>query len=188
MTIRFFNLFFYNDLGFSPDQNMALTVGSMLTLSLFTVRLQKLSVYFGRAQMVWAALVLNSVLTALISTNKNHFFIVGMFIIRGAVANSSFPIDRSILMDYVPSETRGRWNAVASMASTFWSGSALIGGWLSDKHGYRFTFLITAGIYLVSSFVYAPLMILVSREKLDTPSEQSSLELEMEGGEPLITA
>ena len=51
-------------------------------------------------------------------------------------------------MDNVPSNQRARWKALESIASFGWTGSALVGGLLSDEHSYQFTFSITATMQL----------------------------------------
>eukprot|EP00922_Rhytidocystis_sp_ex-Travisia-forbesii_P043550 GHVS01064957.1.p1 GENE.GHVS01064957.1~~GHVS01064957.1.p1 ORF type:complete len:108 (+),score=9.83 GHVS01064957.1:45-326(+) len=47
-----------------------------------------------------------------------------VFLLRGSFSNAVYPIDRSIIMDYVSSKHRGKWNAVESLTSMTWSGSA----------------------------------------------------------------
>merc|ERR1719158_1291504 len=88
-----------------------------------------------------------------------------VFLARGGFANSSYPLDRSILMDFTPSSQRGRWNAVESLTSMTWSGSAFFGGFLADSHNYRYTFLITALVYGVAQVCYSPLLVLVPRKE-----------------------
>ena len=39
---------------------------------------------------------------------------------------------------------RARWKSLESIAQFGWCGSAAVGGYLADRHGYSFTFLITA--------------------------------------------
>mmetsp|Transcript_20430 Transcript_20430/g.49696 ORF Transcript_20430/g.49696 Transcript_20430/m.49696 type:complete len:152 (+) Transcript_20430:85-540(+) len=48
-----------------------------------------------------------------------------------------------------------------------WAGSAFIGGRLADSHDYRFTFMITALIYLFALILYTPLVFLVPRNEAD---------------------
>eukprot|EP00923_Selenidium_pygospionis_P060337 GHVN01106177.1.p1 GENE.GHVN01106177.1~~GHVN01106177.1.p1 ORF type:complete len:168 (-),score=30.95 GHVN01106177.1:544-1047(-) len=79
--------------------------------------------------------------------------------------NCGFPIDRSIVNDYIPSRHRGKWNAVQSLTGMTWSGSAMLGGFLSDTHDYRYTFIFTAMIYCVALVMYLPLLWLVPRKE-----------------------
>jgi MFS-type transporter involved in bile tolerance (Atg22 family) len=46
-----------------------------------------------------------------------------------------------------------------------WSGSAVIGGYLMDSYDYRYTFTITAWIYLVAVGLRIPLLWLVPKNE-----------------------
>eukprot|EP00966_Prymnesium_polylepis_P267986 6191071-Prymnesium_polylepis.1 len=71
--------------------------------------------------------------------------------------NCSYPIQESILMDFVPKSTRARWKSLDSIGQFGWCGSAALGGYLADLHGYSFTFLITAGVQAFATVVLVPL-------------------------------
>ena len=58
--------------------------------------------------------------------------------------NCTYPLEESILMDSVPQNTRARWKSLESISQFGWCGSAVIGGLLSDRYTYSFTFVITA--------------------------------------------
>ena len=58
--------------------------------------------------------------------------------------NCTYPLEESILMDSVPPNTRARWKSLESISQFGWCGSAVIGGLLSDRYTYSFTFVITA--------------------------------------------
>lgn len=75
-------------------------------------------------------------------------FIVAVYLVRTGAMNCSYPLLESILMDNVPSNQRSRWKALESIAAFGWTGSALVGGILSDEHSYQFTFSITATMQL----------------------------------------
>jgi MFS family permease len=70
--------------------------------------------------------------------------IVGVYLLRTGAMNCTYPLLESILMDSVPSNHRARWKSLESIASFGWTGSALVGGILSDEHSYQFTFAMTA--------------------------------------------
>ena len=74
--------------------------------------------------------------------------IIGVYLLRTGIMNSSYPLLESILMDNVPSNRRARWKSLESIAQFGWTGSALVGGILSDQHSYEFTFAITATMQL----------------------------------------
>jgi MFS family permease len=64
----------------------------------------------------------------------------------------------------VRKEERARWNAAESINRFGWSGSAVLGGHLVDRYGYRLTFLITAGLQLSSALILSSLAGVVERE------------------------
>merc|ERR1712060_808685 len=99
--------------------------------------------YSGRAR---SCLLLNSLgvsfLFIISRTNLPVAFTVVLVIVRNAVMNSSSPLLQSMIMDMVPKEHRGKWNSIASLRRMSWSGSAFVGGSLSDSHDYRYAFFI----------------------------------------------
>eukprot|EP00929_Paragymnodinium_shiwhaense_P009940 TRINITY_DN11436_c0_g1_i2.p1 TRINITY_DN11436_c0_g1~~TRINITY_DN11436_c0_g1_i2.p1 ORF type:complete len:257 (+),score=34.91 TRINITY_DN11436_c0_g1_i2:1098-1868(+) len=165
MTVKFFNLFFIEDFHFSPAQINLLAGTYVLTIAAFMKGLQLVSKRIGRAQASFVAFLLNGLLFLLLAKIRSLPLLLLVFLVRGGLSNATGPIDKSILMDFTPSSTRGRWNAVSSIASATWSGSAFLGGYLSDAHGYRWTFFVTGLIYLCSCVLYAPLLWLVPRKE-----------------------
>lgn len=67
-------------------------------------------------------------------------------------------------MDNVKSNERARWKSLESIASFGWTGSALVGGMLSDEHSYQFTFAITATMQLVGGLLLLVIQPLVESE------------------------
>lgn len=82
-------------------------------------------------------------------------------------------------MDAVPMGQRARWNAAESLVGASWSGSALLGGYLSDLYGYRSTFLLTVGFHATSFIVLS----LVFRTKEMREDEVGKVRGEEEGEE-----
>ena len=91
------------------------------------------------------------------------------WVAREGTLNAVLGLKRSLLMDHTPKGTRGRWNAVESLQSGFWSGTALAGGFIihactgerclpGDHHGYRTTFLAMAGGFVLASVAWTPLI------------------------------
>jgi hypothetical protein len=74
---------------------------------------------------------------------KPHI-ICPVYIFRTALMNCCGALRKSILMDYVKKEHRGRWNSLDGITRFGWSGSAFLGGYLVDTQGYGYTFRITA--------------------------------------------
>ena len=86
----------------------------------------------------------------------NVWPMLAVFVVRNALMNSTLGMSRSMIMDCVRKENRSKWSAVESFSSFTWSGSALIGGYLADAHGYRFSFLITAVLHYVATAALVP--------------------------------
>jgi hypothetical protein len=64
----------------------------------------------------------------------------------------------------VPASLRAP-SGTQSLAMSAFGGSAFIGGLISDTHDYRFSFLITAAIYIPALVTYIPALFLVPREE-----------------------
>ena len=94
-----------------------------------------------------------------------------------------------MLNDYVARRHRAKWNSLESLNNFSWSGSAMLGGVIVDKFGYRCdaqqrqphhhhhiivyddarrrrcTFLITAGLQTLSFLLLVPLAVIVTHER-----------------------
>ena len=95
---------------------------------------------------------------------KQPILMCSVFVLRTALMNSLAGIKRSMLMDATPKSIRARWNSLESITKFSWAGSAVLGGFLVEEHGYRFCFLITAIVYSFSQMLLLPLLYLVPRE------------------------
>ena len=73
------------------------------------------------------------------------------------MAQASWPLQKSVLMDYVPKRNRGKWNSAENLLVTFWTGSAALGGWLIHAYSYQICFIVTAAVYLLGSIMYMPI-------------------------------
>jgi MFS family permease len=165
MTVKFFNLFFIVDEHFSPTEICWLQTAYPLVIALFTKFTERLSKPFGRAQASLLFFSSNVICLFLMSGVKYLPILLAVFLVRGGFANSTYPIDRSILMDFTPSSRRGLWNAVENFTSMTWSGSAVFGGLLADSRDYRFTFFITGFVYATACVIYCPLLFIVPRKE-----------------------
>lgn len=173
ITVKFFNLFFIQDHQFSPVAISLLQTAYPLVIILFMKFTERLAKPLGRAQASLSFFSANVLCLFLLGEVTWLPFLLVIFMVRGGFANSTSPIDRSILMDYTPSTQRGMWNAIQSLTLMTWSGSAFLGGLLSDSHDYRYTFVITSLIYACACVVYTPLLWLVPRKEKDAASKRS---------------
>jgi len=86
-------------------------------------------------------------------------------------------------MDFVPSNTRARWKSLDSIGVFGWCGSAALGGYLADRFGYTFTFLVTAAVQGTATLLQATLMLIVPRSEKQ-PADAPSATVAAEPDEP----
>jgi len=166
MTVKYFPLFFKNDVDMSPIEVQIIYVACPIAMVLFSSIGTSIKDYIGRVQTIIlfrligvALLITMSILASGITTSK--YILVPIYIVRTGVMNCTYPLDESILMDFCRKEQRARWKSLESISAFGWCGSAVLGGILGDAHGYSFTFLITAMIQGSSILLTASLLPLV---------------------------
>jgi len=165
MTEKFFPIYFKEEYKFTPITVQYLYCGYGPFLAFCTHYQQIFAKKIGRIQANFILQIIGVICLFLIAYVPDLTCTVICFLIRGAAATSAAPIDRSVIMDYVSSEERGKWNAIAALTSMTWSGSAVLGGMLIADHGYSYTFYFTAYFYLASIIIRLPLLWIVPREE-----------------------
>ena len=93
--------------------------------------------------------------------------LVPLYIVRTALMNAPYPLEESILMDFVPKNERARWKSLESISVVGWCGSAALGGYLTDRWNYTVTFFITACMQLLGALILGFLLPLVPRREQD---------------------
>eukprot|EP00538_Stauroneis_constricta_P013250 CAMPEP_0119565530 /NCGR_PEP_ID=MMETSP1352-20130426/30384_1 /TAXON_ID=265584 /ORGANISM="Stauroneis constricta, Strain CCMP1120" /LENGTH=610 /DNA_ID=CAMNT_0007614465 /DNA_START=32 /DNA_END=1867 /DNA_ORIENTATION=- len=166
MTVKFFPLFFKDEVGMSPSQVQIIYVCVPLVMIFSSSMCSALAKIIGRVQAtVVFSLCGVSCLYSMVFfksyLDSHPFLLVPIYVIRTSLMNGSYPLQESILMDFVPKEERARWKSLDSVAAFGWCGSAAFGGWLSDKYDYTYTFLITAIVQTAGILVFSTLMPLV---------------------------
>lgn len=163
--MQYFPLYFLDVLGLSPIHVAALFFVSPLVTAAFTFGVTALARRIGRAEAALLSYALGTGCLFAVAALPPSVALLPLFVVRSALMNCTTPIARSILMDCVAREDRGKWNALESIMSASWSGSAVLGGFLSDWRGYRFCFLVTACVYAAACGVFAVALVpLVPRE------------------------
>jgi MFS family permease len=169
MTIKFFPLFFKDEVGMTPSQVQIIYCIVPLVMAVSsTLCTQLASSGFGRVQaMLLYSVAGVSLLYSMVFFKSyldyHPFLLVPIYILRSSLMNGSYPVQESILMDFVPKQERARWKSLDSVASFGWCGSAAFGGWLADKYDYTATFLITAILQSIGIAVWCLLLPLVPR-------------------------
>ena len=184
MTVKFFPLFFKEEVGMSPSQVQVIYVAVPIVMALLSGVGEKIAKGFGRVQTMillntGGVLCLFSMVFAKEYLDSHPFVLVPIYVLRTGLMNCTYPLNESILMDYVPKNERARWKSLDSVVSFGWCGSAALGGWLTDKYDYTYTFFITAIIQGIGIICFLPLVPLVPRKEQDlavTPEEETEEE------------
>ncbi|KAI3433329.1 hypothetical protein D9Q98_003147 [Chlorella vulgaris] len=164
MTLKFFAMYFMQSVGMLPVAVSLIGALAPLGVSAASLACQRLSKVVGRVQISLVTRCLDIVLLVMLAhlpfaTAPARRLLVAVHLLRMAFANATRPLMRSVLMDFVPRQYRGKVNAVDSIRTFSWSGSAALGGFLIERIGFRRTFLVTAGI---KTAVLVPLFFLLA--------------------------
>jgi len=171
MTIKFFPLFFKDEVGMSPSQVQIVYFILPFAMVVVSTIGEKVSSWgFGRVQ---TTLLLNcmgvSCLYSMVffkSYLDHHpVALVPIYVMRTSLMNGSYPLAQSILMDFVPKDERARWKSLESVSAFGWCGSAALGGMIADKYNYTHTFLLTAIVQTIGVAVWGLLLPLVPRKE-----------------------
>mmetsp|Transcript_123654 Transcript_123654/g.395589 ORF Transcript_123654/g.395589 Transcript_123654/m.395589 type:complete len:545 (-) Transcript_123654:393-2027(-) len=174
MTFKYWTLFFKQDFGFSPAGVCVMNFVIWLAIAASNQLFQPLVRRLGRLPMANAFHVSGTALLFLISNQSLGPAIeVPLVIVRNALMNSGGPLVQSLILELVPSKHRGKWSSLASLRRMTWSGSAFIGGLLSDKHDYRYAFFITACVHSVAGSLLLLVNLLLWMRPVDKPNMTS---------------
>ncbi len=171
MTIKFFPLFFKDEVGMSPSQvQIIFCVVPFVMVICSTLSSKVAAAGLGRVQTQLVSRLLGVFfLYAMVFfktyLDKHPFLLVPVYVMRTSLMNACYPLQESILMDFVPKETRARWKSLDAVSAFGWCGSAAFGGWLADKYDYTYTFFLTAILQTLGLGVWALLLPLVPRHE-----------------------
>lgn len=176
MTVKFFPLFFRETVGLTPIQVQAVYTLTPAMMVCGMGMAQLLHPRLGRVQTLctvkMCAVGLLLFMIFLVSRSKKSSgrsfsvpLLVVVYVVRTALANCTYPIEESILMDFVPRHRRARWKSLESVATFGWCGSALIGGFVADAYSYETTFAVTAALQFSSAMLASTLGFIVPRHE-----------------------
>eukprot|EP01059_Diplonema_ambulator_P002512 TRINITY_DN12128_c1_g1_i1.p1 TRINITY_DN12128_c1_g1~~TRINITY_DN12128_c1_g1_i1.p1 ORF type:complete len:513 (+),score=137.94 TRINITY_DN12128_c1_g1_i1:40-1539(+) len=173
MTVKFFQIFFQDDLGMSPVAVMSVVAAQPFLVIPFTFLSTWLSLKIGRVQadiLLWYCGISCLLAMAYIGSRggfnshiKNRTAVLGLWFMRAGFLQSTAAIQNSIIMDYVPKKERAKWAALGSITAAGWCGSAAVGGALINLHGYSFVFLTSSCFHVASTILRMPCLFLVPR-------------------------
>eukprot|EP00892_Ulva_mutabilis_P002491 jgi/Ulvmu1/12242/UM086_0033.1 len=169
MTIKFFPIFFMDEALLSPMVNSLLFACTPLGIAAAMFLAHRLSLRVGRVPAIltmrWAGVALLLLMAAAPGLWPVPAAILPIYLARTACANASTALARSILMDFVPKDRRGRWSSLDGVTIFGWSGSAMLGGYLLDRCGFSAVFAVTAAMQFSGSLLLASLLPVVPRHE-----------------------
>jgi len=168
LSVRYFSLYFWRNLHLPPMWVMLVMVLAQLGGSMATIVAQKASEVIGRIQVCLLFRLVGVAMLAAISLTpaplQTPQAIIPLYLLRQWFVQSPIALQKSVLNDYISKRHRAKWNALDSINTSSWAGSAVLGGLLSDRFGYLHVFLVTAAIGLIANAMYLPLAWLVAVE------------------------
>lgn len=161
-TVAFFPLYFTQGLdpGVSP-MVLALVFASVPVLvSLAGFALIPLSRVIGRAPAALTANLIGTTALYAMCLIKIPIFAIATYLLRTAAMNSSYGMQRGILMDVVSKESRGKWSSVENLTAATWAGSSLVGGLLVERFSFQTVFFGTACLYMCGNIMLSGVVVL----------------------------
>lgn len=123
MTIKFFPLFFKSSLDLTPRGVQLIYVIVPLLIAIFTKINEKIATILGRIQTILLSNIIGvsllctmSILVEFYKINT-WYIVVPVYLVRTGIMNSTYALQESVLMDFVPKETRARWKSLESPAT-----------------------------------------------------------------------
>lgn len=156
MTLKFFPLFFMQVVQLSPVSVSFLSAAAPLGVAAGSLAAQRVSKRVGRVQLSLITRSIDVVLLVVMaripvtSGSRILGLLIAVHVVRMAVANCTRPLLRSLLNEFVPRRHRAKVNAIDSIRTFSWSGSAALGGILVEKLGFGGTFIVTACVKLAA--------------------------------------
>ena len=181
MTVKFIPLFFKEEFGLHPINIELIYLLHAVAFVVGTIFARSLSAKYGRVKTSIIYTLGGAISLYLFAYAQSLPAVIALFVIGGALCNAVVPLDRSLVLDSVAAEERGRWAAAEALGSASWSGSAFFGGLLVDgnKGSYRFTFEMTALIYSIALLFRIPLLCLVQEYDIDHIKRDSNPGIEL---------
>ena len=146
MSIKYFPIFFWKELGLGPVAVNFVYVLCPLLVSAMGIVAQRVGMRLGVAQTAFLFRSVGIALLVVLSFVRSEAVLLPLYVLRTALMNCTGGLTRGILNDYVPKRRRGFFNSLEAINMFSWSGSAVVGGVLVNSIGYRHTFLVTAAV------------------------------------------
>jgi predicted MFS family arabinose efflux permease len=155
LTIPFLNLYFRNRFGQDPQQiGGFFAVAQIITMAGFLLG-PLLARRMGHVRAIIATELLSIPFFFLLAIADRLWIAVAAFWFRGALMNMNQPISSAFSMEIVPPDQQAATNSMRMLAwNLSWMITALIGGWLIERHGFTPNMAATMGLYLVAATLF----------------------------------
>ncbi|GMH71916.1 hypothetical protein TrST_g1492 [Triparma strigata] len=155
MSIRFFPIFFLDNLDLSPITVQVLYVLSPLAIVFLSKQAQKISKKYGRCQITvffkWIGISNMMLMILAYKHDLGTPLILTFYLLRTTTMNCTSALTKSQLYDYVKKKERGRFTVLESVNMFSWSGSAALGGVLVERIGIINNFIVTGSLQFVAT-------------------------------------
>ena len=172
ISIRFFPVFFMDKLSMNPSGiqilyfcNPILGIG-MASLAhhlsiksnrcLVSIILELIGIFFFSSFILFYQYT--HALHGDAPSMTSRVFICVLFVLRTIFLNSTQALTKSIMMDVVPKEERGRWSSFESINNATWAGSAFLGGILCHRFGFAVNFYTCIVLHLVRTLILSTII------------------------------
>nr|CCA17688.1 Major Facilitator Superfamily (MFS) putative [Albugo laibachii Nc14] len=149
ITASFLPLFLVKDYDPSFVQMQSLFVVQPVCVALFSLVLQWQSKRWGRMPVIVVSRFLGSLCMYQMATAQAFRTQVALYLINVVLIRSTEPLQRSLLMDFLPRQQRAKWSSLEDLSALVCTGSALIGVYLMETQGFHYCVWITLPIYVV---------------------------------------
>jgi len=158
MTVKFFPIFFLEEVGTPPIEFNIANVILPLALATTTIIVLKISKCIGRLLVITLLFACGAGTLILLASQYNMYVLLVVYVLRYVLANGGNSLWKAILMQHVQRKNRGKYASLELLMGTCWTGSASLGGYLAEWKGFRFIYYVTSGIYLCGSAMICPLL------------------------------
>lgn len=164
MTTQYFSLFMMSVYHVSPAAIAALNLSNSIVIAFMAIVSGTFGKRYGRVRALIPPKMIGALLLLYMSLAQRtrygpRFWMCVAYVFRNAFMNCSAGLSRALIMDLVPKERHSRWNALESVQSAGWSGTAILGGIMADRLGYGAAFIFTFFFHFCSTSALIPLAV-----------------------------
>ncbi|GMH93721.1 hypothetical protein TrVE_jg12157 [Triparma verrucosa] len=155
MSICYFPIYFYKTLDLSPVLVQVIYMVTGLGSVAFSKLNYLISLSVGRLEATMLSKIFGITFLVLMIASTSVLklrtpYTVVFYVLRTCFMNSTKALTKSQLMDIIQNKQRGKYSALESINAVAWSGSAVIGGYISKSTTMETNFAVTAGMQLLA--------------------------------------